>query len=118
MSRNDIRSAVLGAKPEKKLVVLFGQEIEFTQPSVEEVLKLQQSDDPADTFVGFMIKYARVPETHEQVFDDTDRDALKALPFGPEFDKINRVVLELTSADAEAEKAAVGNSKGTPSNST
>jgi len=111
MSRDDIRTAILSAKPKKKVIELFGQKIEIRQPQVKDILSIQESDSNLDRFFKVMLQYCYVPNTNEKVFEDADRDALAAVPFGPEFDALNLAISELIDIDVTGQE---GNLKGTP----
>ncbi len=113
MSRNDIRTAILSAKPKKKVIEMFGQKVEIRQPSVGEILKLREGTDAnaEAMFIRVMLGYCYVPGTNEKVFEPTDAEALAAVPFGPEFDEMNQAVADLTQMKVDVQE---GNLKGTP----
>lgn len=112
MSRNDIRTAILNAKPKKKVIELFGQKIELRQPKVGDILTIQDSADNLDRFFSVMLNYCYVPGTDEKVFEEADRDSLASVPFGPEFDTLNEAITDLIEVDVAGQE---GNLKGPPS---
>ena len=109
MSRDDIRTAILNAKPKKKVIELFGQKVEIRQPRVGDILSITESEDGMDRFMKVMLNYCYVPGTDEKVFEEADRDSLAAVPFGPEFDALNEAISELIEVDVKGQE---GNLKG------
>ena len=113
-TRDEIRAKIFGAKPKSEMVEdFFGCTLELRQPSLEEALK--QRDSKEEEKLYFMLgEYAYVPGTDEKVFEPTDIDSLKRLPFGPEFqrllDKINSLLgidpAELEAGVEDAEKSS------------
>lgn len=120
-NRDAIREAMLNAKPRSKVISIFGQEVELRQSTVGQVMKEVEGPDgetkaiPRDVaFAHLLINHCFVPGTNEKVFDDTDVDVLRTLPFGPELITLQTAIQELMGLNIEA---ALKNSDGTPSSS-
>lgn len=106
-TRKDIRNALLGKgpKPDTRVIELFGFEIELRQPSLGDIMRARETEDPAARAADMIIKYAYVPGTNERVFDDADRDQILKWPFGKDLARLNTAIVELTGVDIEeAEK--------------
>ena len=117
-SRDDIRAAMLGAKPKSAIVEVFGQKVEIRQAKVGEVLGGQEADekiDRATAFAHLLVRFCYVPGTKDRVFDETDIEALKSLPLGEELSKLQAAVNDLMGLNVQGE---LKNSKGTSSAST
>ena len=109
--RTSIRTAIFAGKAKVLLVTAFGVDLELRQPSMGELLDLQDLPDQKSRVVASLIRYCFVPGTKEKVFDEADRDSILALPFDENFVKINDAIAELTGIDLEEEK---GNSEDDP----
>ena len=117
-ARDAIRDAIIGGpdKTKTKIVEFFGQEIELRQPSMEVIMNMQASEgDRAASMANMIINYSYVPGTLERIFEEADAEALTALPFGADVQRIQRAINELTSLDI---KAAEGNSEETSSDTS
>ena len=114
--RDDIRAAIFSGRNAKTLpVTAFGVELEVRQPSMGDILDLQELPDTKSRVVTSLINYCYVPGTKEPVFDSADRDSILALPFDENFEKINEAIAELTGVNLEDEK---GNLEDAPSTTT
>lgn len=114
--RTAIRTAIFAGKAKTLLVTTFGIELELKQPSMGELLDLQDLPDAKSRVVASLIRYCFVPGTKEKVFDEADKDSILALPFDDNFVKINDAIAELTGIDlAEEEK---GNLEDVPDSTT
>ncbi len=95
------------ARPESQEVEFFGGTVELRQPSLEEILTLRDDarDNPAAASAQMIIDYCFVPGTNEKVFDETDRDLIMKMPFGPDLSRMNKAIEALTDIDvSSAEK--------------
>ena len=99
--RNTIRSAIFSAKPEKKLVNFFGQEVEVRTSSLKEILEVQENEDRKEAIVQIMIRYCYVPGTEEHVFEIADKDSILKLPAGKWLTDMNKAVTELTDINID-----------------
>lgn len=96
-TKSSIRGGILGAAhaPRTETVPFFGEQIELRQPKLKDILAFQKAG--AQDVGDMLILYAYVPGTNDRVFDETDRDALNELPFGPEMAMVVEAVTRLTS---------------------
>lgn len=110
-TRDAIRAAIFAGtnmKPKSKVIDFFGQSIEIKQLNLDTVLSMRTNDENADTksrMVQMVVLYAFVPGTEERVFEDTDRDTLLQLPFGPDFQRLQNTITELTNVNLATEDA-------------
>ena len=109
-NRDTIRKAILsGRKAKTLLVTAFGVELEMRQPSLGDVLDLQDMESTKERVIQSLINYCYVPGTKEKVFDITDSEVLAALPFDDNFTAIQEAIAELTGIDVEEEKGNLQN---------
>lgn len=107
--RDDIRTAILTAKPKTKIITVFGIEVELRQSAVGELMADAGTDpevrlDKADAFAHLLIRSCYVPGTNEKVFDEADVDALKQIPFGPELTTLQSAINDLLGVDVQTER--------------
>ena len=84
ITRDEIRAKIFGARPETRLTLLYGAEVEVRQPYLEVALAVR-SDDRKEGVFRMMLDYTYVPGTEEKLFDDADIASLGKLPMGKEF---------------------------------
>lgn len=115
-NRDTIRKAILSGRTTKTLLVnAFGIELEMRQPSLGDILDLQDMENTKQRVIQSLINYCYVPGTKEKVFDDADKDIIEALPFDDNFTAIQEAIADLTGVDIDAEK---GNSENDPTSIT
>jgi len=106
-SRDDIRAAIFSSdskKPQVFSLTFFGQKLELRQPSVDNIIKLSdESSNTTNNVVDILIEYAFIPGTTEKVFEKTDADAIKSLPFNKDFSAVIAGFKELTDINLEEE---------------
>ncbi len=104
LTRDELRGRLLGtkAKPKSELVTLFGEEIELRQPSFGSMLDAREIADTKTRTIEMIVQYAYVPGTDDQVFEDTDRDAILGWPFGEDILEVQNVIARLSGIDIEA----------------
>lgn len=107
--RDQIRTAAFNQPKASKIVNYAGQDIEVRQPEVG-VAFSKNSDGverPRNVLVvQMLIDYCYVPGTDEKVFEDTDIDALLAMPFNGDWLRLNQAINDLTDLNtAIAEQA-------------
>lgn len=115
VTRDEIRSKVFSAEsmtPKKKTIDFFGSQIEIHQPLMGEILKLRSEDEEErrSAVLDTLVSYSYVPGTNERVFDDTDVESFKNMPWGPDFTKVMEAFGELTGINFQGRK---GDSKET-----
>lgn len=109
--RDKIRAEVFKSKEVKRLVVeFFGQKIELRQPMLGDILGAQDNEDRQSAVIETLIKYAYAPGTDVRLFEDTDADQFKVMPFGADFIRVSKALEELTEVNFLDKKAS---SKGT-----
>lgn len=95
MSRDDIRAAIFGAKPQVETATFFGAPIELHEPSTSDVLDFQQSENRKQAVAMMLINYVYVPGTSTPVFEAADVDSILALPFGKDMQQLQTKILAL-----------------------
>lgn len=117
-NRDAIRSAIFSGtnmKPKSKVIDFFGQSIEIKQLDLNTILDFRSGESTTkERMVATIISYAFVPGTENRVFEEADKDNLLQMPFGPDFQRLQAAITELTSVDLGT-KEATKNSKGTDS---
>ena len=115
-SKDQIREKIFSSTNfATKRVDFFGTEVELRQPSLNDVLELQTSEDSRDAIMNALIKYTYVPGTDDPVFNEADKPQLLKLPFGKEFSALTDAISEFTNIDILGEEK---NSDSTPSEET
>lgn len=112
-TRKDVRNAILTAKPQVRIVSLFGQEVEVRQPSLQQILDFQSAEDTATASAHMLQKYLYMPGTNEKVFDEADTDAIKQLPFNEDMQNLQDTLNEMIGIKKMTEDE-VKNSLGIP----
>ena len=105
-ARDRIRTAILsGAKAKVKVIKVFGENVEFRQPTLRQIINLQVNEHREEAVIDALIQYCYAPGTNEHIFGEVDRDALLDMPFGDDLMAINQALLDLTGIKIEeAEK--------------
>lgn len=111
-NRKNLRDAIFThpkTKAEKKVITFFDQKVEIRQPTLKAVLGSQivVGDDPlnpelaenstSDSMVTMILGHTYVPGTDDLVFEDSDRDWLLNLPFGPDLNKMAETLNKMTN---------------------
>lgn len=109
--RNDLRAAIFADKNKvaaKKVISLFGAEVEIRQPTLAQITKLGKAsaaNDKIPPIVRIMIEYMYVPGTDDKIFEIADAEQLASMPSGKWLSDLNAAIEELTGVDVgEAEK--------------
>lgn len=105
-SRDKLRELIFtAAKPQTREIEFFGQLIELRQPPVGEIENMDRSEGKKSTTVTMLVQYAYVPGTNVKVFDETDLEVLRTMPWGPDFSRATNAIMDLTGIDVDgAEK--------------
>ena len=96
---SDLRGAILASGNtlgRRKLVKFNGHDIEIKQPSIGQMLAMEQDADKFG-FVEILIEHAYVPGTNEKVFEPINREELMSLPFTVDCRKVVAVLEELVN---------------------
>jgi hypothetical protein len=101
-ARDKIRSAIFsGRKFKSKKITMFGSKVEVRQPSVGQLLKMEQSEDRTKALVNMLINYCYVPGTDDKVFEMSDEAGLLELPVSDWLTNFNGAISELSGVDLE-----------------
>ena len=105
-ARKDLRNKIFSQPKRKEVIVnINGAEIALRQPSVGQLLQMQENTDNTDAFINMMLEYAYVPGTDEKVFEKEDVAVIMEWPVESWFTQVGTAFAELTSLDVEtAEK--------------
>ena len=108
--RDELRTQLIGNKHEadRKLVTLFGVEIELQQPTLGSMLEARLESDERERAADIFIRYAFVPGTDDRVFEEGDREAILNWPYTKELLEVQKSVMELTGINIQdAEEALI-----------
>ena len=98
--RDTIRGKIFEARELKKIqLTFFGAEIEMRQMKLADILKAQNTEDRESAIIDMLVEYCYVPDTEERVFDISDAEALKQLPFDANFQRASKAMEELTEVN-------------------
>ena len=107
-TRDDLRAKIFSSENsvcKRTSVQLNGVELEIKQPTVAEVMKLNEIEGTQSRVAHMLVTYAFVPGTDERVFDMGDIDQLSNMPYTPEMTEIQNVITKMLVGDvATAEK--------------
>lgn len=93
-TRDEIRAQIFNAKPNiKEGLTLFGAPIVLKEPPMQVVMDLQALEDKQQQTAQMLATYVFTPDG-EQVFEMEDAEAIVALPFGKDMQK---VISEITA---------------------
>jgi hypothetical protein len=117
-TRDEIRAAVFGAKPESKVIEdFFGQRVELKQPTLGRMLEMRAGSQQDATF-EMLLNYTFVPGTETKVFEEADRELVQQLPFGKAMQEFINSFNELVGVDAKALEGLVANAMKRPGDGT
>ncbi len=103
-TRDQIRDAIFAAKPKSEVITFFGVKVEVRQPDLGAILEKREQGQQDQTF-GMLLDYTFVPGTQDRVFDATDVDSIRLLPFGEDMQVFSRTVNNLLGLDIKALEA-------------
>lgn len=96
-ARDKIRAQVFQSrKPKAKVIEFFDAEIELRQPTLGAILDAANEEERRAAIIDTLVNYAYVPGTDEKVFEDTDADSFKAMPWGADFQRVAKTLEEIT----------------------
>lgn len=100
-NRNSIRSKVLGEshKPRSKVIEFFGADVEIRQPTLGTIIDSQASEDPKRGIIEILLTRTFVPNTDELVFEASDEEVLRSLPFGADLIRVSEALTELSGVN-------------------
>jgi hypothetical protein len=101
-------------KRQARTVDFFDTKIEIRQPTLGSLLTAKDLGNSRDMVVRSLIDCAFDPGTGQKVFQESDFEAIKELPWTSEFEIVSGVLNELTGLDF---KEPSSSSNRTPSSS-
>jgi hypothetical protein len=113
LSRDALRAKIFGAKPESTTIEFFGGQVELRQPKLEALMEMRRSNQE-DALTQMLINYAYVPGSDEHVFEDTDEESIKQIPFGADMQRLTQAVNLLVGLTAEGLEKQVGSAVKSP----
>lgn len=105
--RDEIRGKVFAAhKLATEEIEIFNTKIELRQPTLSDVLVIQQARDdsedgsvPVSAVAKVLIQYSFVPKTNEKIFEEGDGEAIMQLPFGDDMIRVTDALERLTKVN-------------------
>lgn len=104
VNRDEMRAAIFAGENKKlarKVITLFGQEVEIRQPTVKQMTNLDPSDEKTSFVIKLLVDFTYVPGTDEKVFDKGDIAQLETMPTGAWLNAFNEAFSELTTFDVK-----------------
>jgi hypothetical protein len=103
LTRDQMREKIFSSNnPERnvrKLITLYGVEVELRRATLGAILDRQDDTNRKKALVNMMCQYCYVPGTDDKVFEETDFDSILNLPFNNDLAALNQAILELNSID-------------------
>lgn len=100
--RDKMRAEIFSAEQAKiksEVVEFFGQKIEVRQTTLGQTLEAQSNPDREAAVIDVLINRAYIPGTNTRVFEDTDAEQLKNMPFGIDFVRVSQALETLTGVN-------------------
>lgn len=94
-SRKTIRDAMLNAKPESRAIRIFGFDVTVRQPSLQEVMAYQNSDNQSRMAAEMIQRYVFMPDGKQRVFDEADIESIMNMPFGADMNTLQDALNDL-----------------------
>jgi hypothetical protein len=100
--RDSLRSKLFaGNKGKTKIFDWDGVKIELHQPTVGEIMKMQDNKDDKSVLVDAIIRHCYVPGTKDKVFEPTDVDGIMEMPIGDWLTNFNNALSDLSGINVE-----------------
>jgi len=112
LTRDQLRAKIFAAdnkKGKSKVVNFFGTEIEVRQPTVGQVTDYTKDGKENISLITMLINHTFVPGTNDRVFEESDADGLKELPFTEDMRTITDVVAEFATLENDMVSSAEKN---------
>jgi hypothetical protein len=106
LSRDEARAKILGAKIEIRPITFFGVDIELRQPTLGTILDMREAG-LAMNGMKMLTDYAYLAGSDEKLFESTDEEGLRNLPFGPDVQNLMNEVATLLGVKQEGLEALV-----------
>ena len=105
--RDSIRAEIFKHREiQSKEVTFRGVKLEIRQPTLDDILSAQDSEDRKTAILQTLVRHAYIPGTEERVFEDGDIEMLLRMPFDKEFIEISQAIGALSDTNFLAESAA------------
>lgn len=96
-TKAELRAKIFASrKVRSKVVEFFDVEIELRQPTLGDIVSAQQNENREAAVIETLVKYSYIPGTDEKIFDESDADGFKSMPFGADFLRVSNALEELT----------------------
>lgn len=102
-TREEALAQIFGAKPKGSPTTLFGVPVELREPSLDEVLDAQNSEDKKRSAVDMIIRFTYLPGSSERLFGDEHVESLLSLPFGKDLQQLQKAIGQLLGMDVTDE---------------
>jgi hypothetical protein len=100
LSKQQLRDKIFGAKPEARTIDFFGGQMELRQPTLGVVMQMRRVSQE-DAMAQMLVNYAFVPGGDEHVFEETDAEVIKDIPFGPDMQRLTNTINDLLGITSE-----------------
>ena len=116
VTRDSARAAIFAArKAAVREITFFGVPIEIRQPYLEDILNSQTySEDSAGSvsiIIDILVKYAYLPDSDTHIFEVTDADMIKKMPFGEDFQAVMKAFQELSGINFQSGTSTSGSTQ-------
>lgn len=99
LSRDEMRAKIFASKPATEIVEdFYGVRLELRQPSLAVALEARNQGENEAVF-NMLLNYSFVPGTNEKVFEPSDVDMIRELPFGSAMTDLMSKVNKLLGID-------------------
>lgn len=106
LTRDQIRAEIFKTrKPLSVVITFFGQQLELRQPTLADVMAVQETEDRQSAITQTLVRYAFIPKTEIHVFEAADADAIMQLPFGADMVGVTEALEKLTSVNFQGGKS-------------
>jgi len=106
LSRDSLRTKIFAShKPSSIIVEFFDAQIEIRQPTLADIITARDAENQEASIIETLLRSAYVPGTDQRVFEDTDADALKNMPFGPDFIRVSQALAKLSDVNFQPTNA-------------
>lgn len=104
----DDRAAILQQSNRVKTIRLqfFGRDIDIRQPTLGEIMdfRVRGATDEGAAAVDMVMRFTYKAGTNQRLFEETDRELLKGLPFDENFRRVTDVITKLMGVDVQIEE--------------
>jgi hypothetical protein len=117
-SRAKLRAKIFSYRPpKKKIITFFDALIEIRQPLLGDIVRAQENEDREAAVIETLVRYSYIPGTDERIFEESDSESLKSMPFGGDFLAVTQAFAELTEVNFLGQRATSEPTKSPTSSS-